>query len=84
MEFGHLLSLSLLLLSLSLSLSLLLLLLFYLIFFYNTSAQIAPDYISEYLNFQNFPGRHVSGPHCMSHIVSPLNMLHQGLQTKNA
>ena len=28
----------------------------------NLSAQIAPDYISEYLNFPNFPGGHVPGP----------------------
>ena len=31
----------------------------------NLSAQIAPDYISEYLNFQNFPGGHVPGPPSM-------------------
>ena len=53
----------------------------------NLSAQIAPDYISEYLNFQNFLGGHVPGPlacralgspygHQRTHIVSPLNMLH--------
>ena len=28
----------------------------------NLSTQIAPDYISEYLNFQNFPGRRVPRP----------------------
>ena len=27
----------------------------------NLSAQIAPDYISKYLNLQNFPGGHVPG-----------------------
>ena len=53
----------------------------------NLSAQIAPDYISEYLNFQNFPGGHVlRPPACQTlgspygrqraHIVSPLNMRH--------
>ena len=34
----------------------------------NLSAQIAPDYISEYLNFQNFLGGHVPGPPSMSHL----------------
>ena len=33
----------------------------------NLSAQIAPDYISEYLNFQNFLGGHVLRPPSMSY-----------------
>ena len=33
----------------------------------NLSAQIAPDYISEYLNFQNFPGGPVLRPPSMSY-----------------
>ena len=34
----------------------------------NLRAQIAPDYISEYLNFQNFPGGHAPGPPSMSRL----------------
>ena len=32
----------------------------------NLSAKIAPDYTSEYLNLQNFPGGYVSRPPSMS------------------
>ena len=37
----------------------------------NLSAQIASDYISEYLNFQNFLGGHVPGPLACRALGSP-------------
>ena len=52
---------------------------------------VTPDYNSRYVKFQKFPwgyvpplACHVLGSPYGPHIVSPLNVLHQGLQTKNA
>ena len=48
----------------------------------NLSVQIAPDCISEYLNFQNFPGGHAPRPPSRAQIANILNYATPGLTNK--